>query len=47
VGQPFQAVVLTGWKAGPTEENDNSKRWTGKYAMVSHKLIYGTLHWLS
>jgi hypothetical protein len=25
VGQPFQAVVLTGWKAGPTEEGDKHR----------------------
>jgi hypothetical protein len=25
VGQPFQAVVLTGWKAGLTEEGDKPR----------------------
>jgi hypothetical protein len=25
VGQPFQAVVLTVWKAGPTEEGDKHR----------------------
>ena len=25
VGQPFQAVVLAGWKAGPTKEGDKPR----------------------
>ena len=41
-GTGFQPVGLIGWKPVPLK-NDSSKRWSGADAVVSHKLIYGTL----